>query len=153
MEVNFSDLFFTCSLIELIGRTAKQKRDMVVDFLGKKVVKHIYEHADVLHCEPIAKHVDVFIEMCHVPMGDFDNVGACKYNVPSYWDIGKVYARLIEDFAGDDVIEALFEVYHSSVCDAISNYNSDFFYQSRGYIKAYHLNDKDPNKVSQWDFE
>ncbi len=37
---------------------------------------------------------------------DFDSVAKCKYDISSYWDIGKVYAR------------------------AISNYNSDFYYQS-----------------------
>ena len=40
-----------------------------------------------------------------IPVGRFDNVGSCKYNVPSYWNIGDVFTRLVEDcFAGmDDV--------------------------------------------------
>ena len=28
--------------------------------------------------------------------GDFDNVGACQYDIPSHWDIGRVYKRLIK---------------------------------------------------------
>lgn len=136
MEIDGSALFFTCSLIELIGRTARQKRGAVVALLGRKVVSHIYAMADVLHCEPIAKNADVFIEMCRVPRGSFDNVAACVYDVPGYWDIGKVYARLIEDVAGDDVIDALFRVYRSPVSDRISNYNSDYYYQPRGFLKA-----------------
>ena len=33
---NNNDLFFTCSLIEYIGRKVKRTRREVVDFLGKR---------------------------------------------------------------------------------------------------------------------
>jgi hypothetical protein len=37
-----------------------------------------------------------------------------KYTIPDYWDIGEVFERLIEDtFEVNDVIEGIFEVYHS----------------------------------------
>ncbi len=130
-----NDLFFTCSLIEFIGREKKLKRCDVVKKLGKERIAHIYKRADVLHCEPIAKTADVFSEMCGIPEGDFDNVASCKYNVPDYWGIGKVYTRLIEDVCKDDIVDTLIEVYNSKFSDAISNYNSDFFYQSRDYIR------------------
>ncbi len=139
MKMNESDLFFTCSLIELIGRICRQKRKDIVCMMGEKIVRHIYRHAGTLHCEPIAKTADYYIEFCHLPTGDFDNVATCKYNVPSYWDIGKVYARLIEDVFQEDVIQTLFNVYASSISDAISNYNSDFFYQPRDYIREMFL--------------
>lgn len=64
--------------------------------------------------------------------GDFDNVSACKYTVPDYWDIGEVYERLIEDIYVDDEIEkGIWEIYHSWIDRHISNYNTDFYYQSR----------------------
>ena len=141
MKINDSDLFFTCSLIELIGRSTKQKRSAVVALLGEKILSHIYSNAGVLHCEPIAKNADAFIEMCNIPEGTFDNVADCKYEVPDYWTIGKVFARLIEDVASGNAIETLQEVYLSPVCDAISNYNSDFFYQPRGFIKEFYLDE------------
>lgn len=130
------DLFFTCSLIEYIGREKKLKRSDVVKQLGKERIAHIYKRADVLHCEPIAKTADVFMEMCEITEGDFDNVSDCRYTVPDYWSIGKVYTRLIQDVYTDDIIDTLCEVYDSMFSDAISNYNTDFFYQSRDYIKA-----------------
>ena len=140
MKINFNDIFFTCSLIELIGRNTLRKRSDVVSLLGKKNIAHIYAHADTLHCEPIAKTADTFIELCKITKGDFDNVAACKYAVPEYWAIGKVYARLIEDVHdGDDVVETLLNVYKSPISDMISNYNSDLFYQSRGFIKEFFL--------------
>ena len=141
MKNNNNSLFFTCSLIELIGRTVKQKRKDVVNLMGEEILGHIYHHADTLHCEPIAKIANYYIDFCHIPTGDFDNVASCKYTIPSYWDIGKVYARLIEDIQKDDAIVALIQVYNSPVSDAISYYNSDFFYQPRGFIKETFISD------------
>lgn len=103
--------------------------------MGETVIRRIYKFADVLLCEPIAKVADDFINMCDIKSGDYDNVEKCKYEVPDYWTIGEVYERLIEDIGEDDVIAALLEVYSSWISDAISNYNSDFFYQSRDYIR------------------
>lgn len=99
------------------------------------MLDRIYRYADVLHCEPIEKTADEFISMTGITPGDFDNVKSCKYEVPDYWTIGKVYERLIEDVMEEDVITTLIEVYSSWISDSISYYNSDFFYQSREYIR------------------
>lgn len=134
---NNSDLFYTCSLIEFIGKERKLKRSELVQFLGKKVIERIYRYADVFHCEPIEKTADDFITNLNIPTGSFDNVSSCRYNVPDYWTIGEVYERLIEDVPGDDtdhLIDILIEVYTSWIDDAISNYNTDFYYQSRECI-------------------
>lgn len=136
---NNSNLFYTCSLIEFIGRRQKQRRSELVRLLGAETIARIYGHADVFHCEPIEKTADDFIGLCAVPVGDYDNVSACRYTVPDYWTIGEVYERLIEDVCGDDtahVVDRLMEVYTSWIDGAISNYNSDFYYQSRDYIHA-----------------
>lgn len=134
---NNSDLFYTCSLIEFIGRRQKIRRSDLVAFLGDKAIERIYRYADVLHCEPIEKTADEYITNLDIPWGNFDNVADCRYTVPDYWTIGEVYERLIEDVCGDDsdhVTEHLVEVYTSWIDRAISNYNSDFYYQSRDYI-------------------
>ena len=135
-SINDNDLFFTCSLLEYMGRLLKQRRGKLVHAMGEQIIRHIYEHADTLHCEPIAKTADEFIGICHLTEGSFDNVATCKYDVPSYWDIGKVYARLIEDVFDGDVTSTLLRVFDSPIGDAISNFNSDFFYQPRDYIKV-----------------
>ena len=79
---NNSALFYTCSLIEFIGREQKLKRSEVVRFLGNKTIKRIYKYADVFHCEPIAKTADDFITSLDIPKGNFDNEASCRYNVP-----------------------------------------------------------------------
>ena len=134
---NNSNLFYTCSLIEFIGRRQKQKRKDVVNFLGRETIKRIYRYADIFHCEPIEKTADDFIQMCGIPVGDYDNVDKARYAVPDYWTIGEVYERLIEDILEDEtdaVISTIISVYNSWISDAISNYNTDFYYQSREYI-------------------
>ena len=130
-------LFYTCSLIEFIGRTKKKKRKEVVGLLGRDILERIYEYADVLHCEPIEKVAAEFIEECQIKDGIFDNEADCKYNVPDYWTIGEVYERLIEDsYSDEDILEGIWDVYHSWIDDSISDYNTDFYYQPRDYIAA-----------------
>ncbi len=134
---NDSALFFTCSLIEFIGRQQKLPRSAVVNCLGKEEITRIYKYADVFHCEPIEKVADDFTGRAQIPAGAFDNVGKCRYEVPDYWTIGEVYERLIEDAAegGErDITEWIMEIYSSWIDTAISNYNTDFYYQSRQYI-------------------
>ena len=135
---NNSALFYTCSLIEFIGREQKMKRSELVRFLGEQTISRIYRYADVFHCEPIEKTANDFITSLNIPKKTFDNVASCRYNVPDYWTIGEVYERLIEDISGDGAehtVERLMEVYTSWINDAISNYNTDFYYQPREYIR------------------
>lgn len=122
---NDSALFFTCSLIEYIGRKQKLKRAAVVGHIGKEVLKRIYKFADE------------FIAQCSIPEGSFDNVAKCRYEAPDYWVIGEVYERLVEDTVEDDIdniVGHVVEIYSSWIDDVISNYNTDFYYQSREYI-------------------
>ena len=137
MMKNNSALFYTCSLIEFIGREQKLKRSELVKFLGEDTIARIYHYADVFHCEPIEKTAGDFIENCRISTGNYDNVASCRYEVPDYWTIGEVYERLIEDVCGEDenhVVERLIEVYTSWIDAMLSNYNTDFYYQSRDYI-------------------
>lgn len=60
---NDSNLFYTCSLIEYIGREKKQRRSAVVNYLGKNTIKRFYNYADVFHCDPIEKVADEFIDI------------------------------------------------------------------------------------------
>ena len=80
---------------------------------------------------------DDFIEEAKISVGNFDNVGECQYAVPSHWDIGKVYKRLIKQVALEkkiDVVDAIIEVYHSFISDKIDDYNSSVYYENPSYI-------------------
>lgn len=140
-----NDLFFTCSLIEYIGRKTKNKRVYVVDKLGKTAITKIYNLADVYHSDNIDRVADDFIECSGISQGAFDNVTSAKYAVPSHWDIGKVYKRLILGIAkerGLDIPDAIFEAYHSFVTDKIEDFNSSFYYDApQNILNAYLYNE------------
>ena len=132
-----NDLFFTCSLIDYIARRTKNRRADVVNTLGKKRLKKIYELADVYHSDSIDRVSDDFIEEAGIAQGNFDNVGECAYTIPSHWDIGKVYKRLIKMVAEAEkipVIDALIKVYNSFISEKIDDYNSSVYYENPSYI-------------------
>ena len=137
MSQNDNDLFFTCALIDYIARKTKNSRADVVNRLGKEQISKIFELAVIYHCDNPDRVCDDFIESAHIETGSFDNIADCGYAVPSYWDIGKVYKRLIKMVAEDkktDVIDALFEVYNSFISPAIDDYNSSFYYENPLFI-------------------
>ena len=120
----------------------KQPRKEIVAKLGTEALTRIYNYADVLHSDSIENVADQYSALADIPSGDFDNVRDCQYSIPGYWDIGKVFTRLIEDVSPDNPIEGLKIVYGSWISDAISNYNSDLYYQPRDYLKECYLSGK-----------
>lgn len=140
-----NDLFFTCSLIEYIARKTKNKRSDVANMLGKTLIVKIYDLADVYHSDNIDRVSDDFIEAAGITPGTFDNIACAKYAVPSHWDMGKVYKRLILGISREkklDIIDALFAAYNSFVSEKIDDYNSSFYYDApQNILNAYLYNE------------
>ncbi len=137
-----NDLFFLCSLIDYVARQTKNKRAVVVNAIGKEKLQHLYNLADVYHCENMDKVTAELVEKYSITHGDFDNVGTCQFNIPTHWDIGKVYQRLIVDLCNErrsDPVETLIEVYNSWITKFIDNYNSSMYYENRSYLLASYL--------------
>ena len=60
----------------------------------------------------------------NIPIGEFDNLSNCKYNIPDYWEIGEVFERLIEDnYDEKDVFRGIKEVFSSWLAEKILNFN------------------------------
>ena len=132
-----NDLFYTCSLIDYISRKTKNVRSYVVNKLGKERLEKIYDLADVYHCDNIDRVCDDFIDEANIEQGNFDNVADCGYSIPTYWDIGKVYKRLIKrvaEYEKIDIISALEKVYNSFISPKIDDYNSSVYYENPEYI-------------------
>ena len=132
-----NDLFYACSLIDYIARRTKNVRADIVNQLGKERLERIYDLADVYHCDNIERVCDDFVEEAHIKNGIFDNVGDCKYAIPTYWDIGKVYKRLIKQVSDEEnisVIDALIKVYNSFISPKIDDYNSSVYYENPSYL-------------------
>ena len=141
-EKKDNDLFFTCSLIDYIARKTKNIRSDVVNKLGKERLEKIYDLADIYHCDNIDRVSGDFIEEAGITSGTFDNVGECKYSIPSHWDIGKVYKRLIKQVAQSErieIIDALIKVYNSFISDKIDDYNSSVYYENPSYIFEFYI--------------
>ena len=140
-----NDLFFTCSLIEYIARKTKNRRKDVVSMLDKKNISKIYDLADIYHSDNIDRVSDEFIKAAEITEGTFDNVAKCQYSIPSHWDIGKVYKRLIKsvaEYEKIDVIDALMKVYKSFLSDKIDDYNSSMYYENPSYLLECYLENK-----------
>ncbi|MCL2754806.1 MAG: hypothetical protein FWD35_03680 [Oscillospiraceae bacterium] len=133
-----NDLFYVCSMIENIARITKNTRKDTVNALGLRNIEKLYNLADVYHCENVDKVADEFIEAANIPRGVFDNVAECEYKVPTHWEIGRVYSRLINAISAErenaQHSNTLFEVYNSWITESIDNYNSDMYYSSPDYI-------------------
>ncbi len=108
-----NNLFFLCSLIEYIGRKTKNHRNVIIaNALGKDELQHIFDLADIYHNENLDKLTFDLVEKYKIQEGVFDNVLNAKYSIPTHWDIGKVYKRLIIDVSkkqNKPVIETLID--------------------------------------------
>ena len=134
-----NDLFYTCSLIGYIARKTKNSPSYIVSLIGEKCISRIYDLADIYHSDNIDTVTEDIIGEYNIQNGTFDNVAECKYSIPTHWDIGKVYKRLILAVAkdsGDDIVTSLINVYSSAIVDLIEDYNSSFYYDNPGTIFA-----------------
>lgn len=133
---NENDLFFVCSFIEYIARKTNNKKSYIVKKIGKELLQKIYNLAEVYHSENIEKVSDEIIEQSKIEQGNYDIISSCKYNIPTYWDIGKVYKRLILMVNNDEkeYINTLYSVLSSWIIEKIDNYNSSMYYENPDYI-------------------
>lgn len=70
------------------------------------------------HCLSFEQVSDEVIEHYKIQEGDFDTITECKYIVPGFMDIGKLYSIMIEDCAepGKEVDELL-KIFSSFISD------------------------------------
>ena len=136
-ETERNDLFYVCSLIEYIARKTTNRRQIVVEALGEGGIKKQLLDAGVNHCLSFEQVSDELIEQYHIPTGDFDTITGCKYSIPSYLDIGKLYAIMIEDCAepGKEASE-LIQIFSSFISDEISNFKTGLYYETPSYLEC-----------------
>ena len=136
-DKNANNLFFLCSLIEYIGRKTKNHRNVVANAIDKTKLQQIFDLADVYHSENIDKLTFELTEKYNITEGYFDNVANAKYAIPTHWDIGKVYKRLIIDVSKHNdkpLMDTLLEVYNSWLSRKIEDFNSSVYYESPEYL-------------------
>ncbi len=136
----YNDLYYVCALIEYIARQTKNHRSYVVKRIGVEGLRRQLKDAEVNHCLSFEQVSDELIERYGIDEGDFETVERCKYKVPDYVDIGKLYATIIEDVINDEPREnAIYKVFDSFLSDMISDFNSDLYYQNPSYLEQSYL--------------
>lgn len=136
-----NDLFYVCSLIEYIARKTKNERGVVVNSLGEQTLTKLYNLADVYHCENIDKVSDELISEKNIQIGTYDNIkGVTDVRIPSHFEIGKVYERLISTIAEENkslnIIQITIQVFSSWISSKIDNYRSSTYYENNSYLAA-----------------
>lgn len=135
----YNDIFYVASLIEYVGRKTKNRLKDIATAIGVDGLTLLYEQASENHCLSVDYVTEEVTDAYRIKNGEFDSVTGCKYKVPSHRDIGKVYARLVEDSAEDtkNYPKELYQILTSDMSDAISNFDGAFYFAPRSEI-AYH---------------
>jgi hypothetical protein len=132
-----NDLFYVCSLIEFTARQTKNKRSVIVEALGKKGIEKQLHDAEVNHCLSFEQVSDEIIEYYKIPNGDFDTITGCKYKVPGYLDIGKLYSIMVLDCAKEgNIVDELIKIFSSFISEEISKFSTDLYYQNPSYLEC-----------------
>lgn len=90
-EKQKNDLFYLCALIEYTARKTYNRRGEVTKALGKKGICKQLRDAEVNHCLSFDQVSDEIIDFYKINQGNFDTISDCKYAVPDFQDIGKLY--------------------------------------------------------------
>lgn len=132
-----NDYFYVCSLIEYMARETKNHRGYIVEKIGETGIRKLLQDAEVNHCLSFEQVSDEIIAYYNIETGTFDTVSKCKYTVPSYLDIGKLYSIMIEDCAKErEEVQELMQIFSSFISDEISNFNTDLYYQNPDYLEC-----------------
>lgn len=104
-----NDYFYVCALIEYIARETLNHRGDIVKAIGEEGVKKLLHDAEMDHCLSFEQVSDEVISYYKIKKGNFDTISNCKYSIPSFLDIGKLYSIMIEDCAkqGEEVQELI----------------------------------------------
>lgn len=137
-----NDLFYVCSLLEYIARKTNNKKKYIVEHIGKERVNKLFNLAEIYHSENIDKVSDEIIKVSNIEKGNY------KLNLiedkPTYWDIGRVYQRLIImiDDNKETFINNLLKVMDSWIIEKIDDYKSNLYYENPGYIYECYMEGK-----------
>lgn len=131
-----NDFFYVCSLIEYTARKTNNRRGAIIDALGKDGVLKQLKDAEVNHCLSFEQVSDEIIDIYGIKPGDFDTITNCRYTIPGFMDIGRLYSIMIEDCAksGEEVNEMI-KIFKSFISDEISNFKTGVYYQNPDYLE------------------
>ncbi len=130
-----NDYFYVCSLIEYTARKTLNRRGVILNAMGDEGLRKQLKYADINHCLSFEQVSDEIIEKYDIQNGDFDTITGCKYSIPNYVDIGKLYTYMIEMLCEEgDEEESLKAVFNSFISDEISNFKTGVYFENPSYL-------------------
>lgn len=122
-------------MMEYVAWITKNRRGVIVRCLGLEGIRKQLHDAPVNHCLTFEQVGYEITETYHIPAGEFDTITNCKYTVPGFQDIGKLYAILVEMMdAGKSPESRIEEIFTSFLSDEISRFSTDLYYQNPDYL-------------------
>ena len=134
-------LFYVCALIEYISRETLNHRGYVVGKIGKKGMMKLFKDAPVNHCLTFEQVSAEVIGQYRIETGNYDTISDCKYSIPSFMDIGKVYAYLTEMLSPDEStdVEMVMKIFESFLSDAISDFKTGVYFENLSYLSESYI--------------
>lgn len=136
-EINRDDLFYVCTLIEFTARKTNNRRRIVVNALGVEgITKQLYD-AQVNHCLTFEQVSEELIDHYKIPIGNFDTISDCDYQIPGFTAIGRLYSYMILDCSekGREV-EELMKIFNSFISDEISDFRTGVYFENPSYLEC-----------------
>lgn len=131
------DIYYVCTMIEFVSRITNNRRKDVISKLSKKNIEHQLKVAEVNHCLSFEQVSDEWIEQYGIKTGKANEIDNCRYTIPSVTSIGRVYQQLVlATIKGDDVAQAIIDVFTSFISDEISNFNTNVYYSNPDYLRC-----------------
>jgi len=134
--IDRNDLFYVCTLIEFIGRQTLNRRGVIVEMLGEEGIRKLLRDAPVNHCLTFEQVCDEVVTQYLIPAGTFDTISSCKYRIPTFTSIGKLYADLTEDLAAPgNEVEELMKIFRSFISDEISDFRTGVYFENPSFLE------------------
>ena len=136
-EKRKDDIYYVCTMIEFVARATKNRRKDVIARLSKRNIEHQLKVAEVNHCLSFEQVSDEWIEQYEIKTGNANEIDNCRYAIPSATSIGRVYQQLVlAIMKGEDVAQAIMDVFTSFISDEISNFNTNVYYSNPDYLRC-----------------
>ena len=128
------NVFFFCYLVELLMRHTLNSKPEIIKHMSRDYVLNILENEECYHVLPKERLICEQVEELKILKGRFNPVDKALYRVPPVTAMARLYAKLIFMMDGD-VVDNIFKVFSSDICNFIDDYNSSLYYENPEYIK------------------
>lgn len=128
--MTYNDVFFVASILEDVARQTDNRIGDIARQIGCEKIRFMLQDAEVAHCLSTEQNVAETVERYHIQNGNYRPFAFSKDFSPRSRQIGKVYARLVEDDEPnpEKYPEKLYEILTSPFSERIANYNAATYY-------------------------